>query len=363
MFIDSSESSYARTRAIVDCSALKINIDRIQELSGSAGIIAVVKDNAYGHGVEVVCNVLDRHVAGFAVATLAEATHLRRSISEKPIWVFGGFKDKSELACIQEMKLVPIVHSSFQIDLLVAGGRQTQVVLELDSGMGRLGFTPASFQQAYQAILGSCDIVGVMSHFSSAEDPESETTGKQFQCFLSSAPSSGPPRSIANSAAVLGKPDWRLELVRPGLLLYGISPLTDKCGKDHDLVPAMTLESELISVRFMSRGDRIGYGGTWTCPENMRVGVVGCGYGDGYPRSVPAGTPVELNGQRVPVIGRISMDSMVVDLRSAPKANVGDKVILWGPGLPLELIAKHAGTIPNELLVSVTSRVPRVFKE
>lgn len=358
-----STSLFPRTRARINSAALEFNVRRIQELCRSAGIIAVVKDNAYGHGIRIVSKTLSKYVRGFAVATVDEAVELRDLGEKKPIWIFGGFKDQTELECIIDNRLVPVVHSEYQLDLLRAGNCRPEVVLELDSGMGRLGFHPATFKCLYEKAATYSDIQAVMSHFSCAEEAESEITRRQFDCFLCSIPDKSAPRSIANSAGIIGRAEWQLELVRPGLLLYGVSPYSQKHGADHGVIPAMTLESELIAIRSMNQGERIGYGGTWTCPQDMSVGVVSCGYGDGYPRSIPNGAEVELRGTRAAIVGRISMDSMTVDLRSVPEARVGDKVTLWGPGLPIESVAKQAETIPNQLLVNVMPRVPRIVEE
>jgi alanine racemase len=354
--------SFAQTIVRIDREALKRNIGQVKKCVQSSGIIAVVKDNAYGHGIGLVSEVLESYVSGFAVATLDEASELRALVPRKPIWVFAGFKDKAELSHVVEMKLTSVVHSDHQVNLLRSVKNRPQIVLEMDTGMGRLGFQPGEFEKALTQVLACCEVSGVMSHFSSAEEIDSQTTRVQLERLLKKMPEVGLPRSIANSAGILVYPESCLELVRPGLMLYGVSPFPETCGPDHDLVPALTFESYLISVRLMSRGQKIGYGGSWTCPEDMRVGVVGCGYGDGYPRSAPSGTSVLLQKAHIPIIGRISMDSMMVDLRSVPDAVVGDRVTLWGPDLPIEIVAKNAGTIPNQLLVNLMPRARRAVE-
>jgi alanine racemase len=235
------------------------------------------------------------------------------------------------------------------------------VGLKIDTGMGRLGFdwTQAGAVVRELASIPSVTISVVASHLANADDTDDPYTGLQVRRFLDATAAMTCPRSLANSAGVAAWPDSHCDWIRPGIMLYGASPLVGRDGSALGLRPVMTLASRLIAVRRLEPGRSVGYGGDWTCSEPTRVGVVACGYGHGYPRHAGSGTPVLVNGCRVPLIGRVSMDMLAVDLQ-AVEARVGDPVVLWGNGLPVDEIARAAGTIPYELLTKVTRRVPRV---
>jgi alanine racemase len=254
-----------------------------------------------------------------------------------------------------------VVHQGYQLELLETTPleRPLRVWLKLDSGMHRLGFSPEEAPGAARRLAACSNCEGSprwMTHLADADDLSDPLTPQQVRLFLSLA-EPGAELSIANSAGLLGWPETYGDWVRPGIMLYGVSPFLDEVGSQRGLWPVMTLEARLIARRWLRRGERVGYGGTYVCPEDMPGGVVAIGYGDGYPRHAPSGTPVLVNGRRVPLIGRVSMDLVVLDLRSQPEARVGDPVVLWGRGLPVEEIASLAGTIGYELLTGVTRRV------
>jgi alanine racemase len=238
------------------------------------------------------------------------------------------------------------------------------VWLKVDTGMHRLGFLPAEVPAIWQR-LTSCPLVKqaprLMTHLANADDLHDSTSQKQIERFNAVLPGATALRSVANSAGILGWLGSHSDIDRPGILLYGVSPFKQETGCDRRLYPVMTLKSELIAIKACRQGDAVGYGGSWRCPQDMTVGVVAIGYGDGYPRHAPSGTPVLVNGQRVPLIGRVSMDMICVDLHSLSEAQLGDEVVLWGEGLPAEEVASAAGTIAYELFCGVTNRVPRRY--
>jgi alanine racemase len=228
-----------------------------------------------------------------------------------------------------------------------------------------LGFKPTDVKAAYHR-LQQCMLVekpiGLMTHFASANSIERAHTLHQIETFLAFTKEFSGPRSLANSAAIIAWPSTHADWIRPGIMLYGASPLEGHRGVEHHLRPVMTLGSELIAVHELTKGERVGYGGTWTCPEDMRIGVVGIGYGDGYPHHVKTGAPVLVNGHPCPLLGKVAMDMLSVDLRTQPAAKVGDPVLLWGPGLPVEVIAEYAETSAYELLTRITQRVRVVVR-
>jgi alanine racemase len=275
--------------------------------------------------------------------------------------LLSGFDEAADLVQLRELSVVTVVHHPFQLELLAAEtGSPISVWLKMDSGMHRLGFPPERFSEAYRrlkAMPNVHDDIVCMSHFASSDEPDNPQTASQLTCFDAFLPADASICSLANSAAVLAWPASHRNWLRAGGALYGLSVASGRTGSDFGLKPAMTLSTRLISTQQVRAGERVGYAGTYTCPEDMRIGVAAIGYGDGYPRNIRPGTPALLNGKRVPIIGRVSMDLMTVDLRSQPQAAVGDELTLWGDGLPVEEIAEAAGTISYELTCSITRRV------
>lgn len=349
-------------RALIDCDALQHNLQQVRGLAPDSRVMAVIKANGYGHGMLTVAHALIDADA-FGVACVDEAAELRAGGVTAPIVLLEGVFDQDELAYAMDQHLELVVHSAEQVALLEAAGavaRPLAVWLKIDSGMHRLGFAPAHVTAAWRR-LRDCPAVGgdirLMTHLANADHRDNKATHAQLDAFAETVSDLEGDRSIANSGAILACPASHQQWVRPGIMLYGASPFMDGRGEDDDLHAAMTLTTRLIAVNHYQAGDRVGYGGAWTCPEAMPVGVAAIGYGDGYPRHAEPGTPVLVNGHRVPLIGRVSMDMICLDLRSQPDAQVGDPVVLWGTGLPVEEIARHAATIPYELLCRVTSRV------
>jgi len=347
------------TQAFLDLPALAHNLQRVRELAPGRRVMAVIKANAYGHGMVAVAKALAKTDA-FAVACLEEALILRELGITHPIVLLEGFFDSEELPEIVRHRLTVVIHHESQLHMLEANRQAASlpVWLKLDTGMHRLGLASEKLSSTYERLKAlPVTLQGLMTHLSSADERDVPTTSDQLACFQRATATYADPKSIANSAGILAWPQSHADWVRPGLMLYGASPFVGRVGRDHGLRPVLSLYSQLMAVNRFKRGERVGYGGAWQCPEDMPVGVVPMGYGDGYPRHAETGTPVLVNGQQVPLIGRVSMDMICVDLRSQPDARIGDPVCLWGPDLPVEKIAHHAGTIPYELLCRVTSRV------
>ncbi len=352
-------------QAILDLPALARNLKRVRELAPGRGVMAVIKANGYGHGMIKVAHAL-RETDAYAVACLDEALILREAGIHHPIVLLEGFFSAREFPAILHHNLSAVIHHQEQLRMLETDppSAPLPVWLKIDSGMHRIGIAPDQVADAYRRLkaLPTVELKGLMTHLASADERDDPTTTRQLADFEQVVASYPEPKSIANSAGILAWPRSHGDWVRPGLMLYGASPFADRVGQDHGLQPALSLHSQLMAVNTFKRGDRVGYGGEWQCPEDMAVGVVAIGYGDGYPRHAKTGTPVLVNGRRVPLIGRVSMDMICVDLRSQPRARIGDAVCLWGAQLPVEEIAQCAGTIPYELLCRVTSRV-RVHAE
>jgi len=348
-------------QALIDLSALKHNLQRVRQAAPHSRVMVMLKANAYGHGMLTVADCL-KDADAMAVARVDEGIKLRRAGISNPIVILEGFFDTQELIQAAENNLQLVIHEPGQISTLQQQTLANSVKcwLKVDTGMHRLGFPVAAAIDAYTELCRcSCvmDGVGIMTHLSNADDARDPETDHQIRLIQPLIERTGAVSSVANSGGILNWPDSHLDWVRPGIMLYGSSPFSDKTGDEDGLRPVMTLQSNLIAVHTYSKGDGVGYGKSWVCPEEMPVGVVAIGYGDGYPRHAAPGTPVALNGRRVPLIGRVSMDMITLDLRTQPDAATGDRVTLWGRGLPAEIIAQYAGTISYELFCGVTSRV------
>lgn len=351
------------TVATIHLGALRHNLARIRELAAPAKVMAVVKADAYGHGLERVARALGGDADAFAVASLGDGLRLRAAGHHQRIVVLSGPDQAGDIAEMQRLGLDAAIHHESQLQWLSEASPmrgRLRVWLKVDSGMHRLGFAPeraAAVHGLLASMVGIDPDIGLMTHFAESEVFDGERTRQQIERFQTATRGLSGPRSLSNSAAVLGWPDARGDWVRTGGLLYGLSVVEGKSGVDFGFRAAMTLSTRLIAINAIKRGERIGYNGLWECPEDMPVGVAAVGYGDGYPRSAAAGTPVLVGQRRVPLIGRVSMDLITLDLRDAPEAKVGDRVVLWGPELPVEIIAAQAGTISYDLTCGMTRRV------
>jgi alanine racemase len=351
------------TVATIHLGALRHNLERIRQLAAPARVMAVVKADAYGHGLERVARALDGAADAFAVASLGDGLRLRAAGHRQRIVVLSGPDQAGDIAEMQRLGLDAAIHHESQLHWLSEASPtrgRLRVWLKVDSGMHRLGFAPecvAAVHAQLSTMTGLDSDIGLMTHFAESEVFEGDHTRKQIERFRDATMGLSGPRSLSNSAAVLGWPDARGDWVRTGGLLYGLSVVEGKSGVDFGFHAAMTLSTRLIAINVIKRGERIGYNGLWECPEDMSVGVAAIGYGDGYPRSAAAGTPVLVGDQLVPLIGRVSMDLITVDLRQAARAKVGDRVVLWGPELPAEVVAAQSGTISYDLTCGMTRRV------
>jgi alanine racemase len=349
-------------RAVIDTHALRHNLKAIRARAGSARVMAVVKANAYGHGLVPTALALAGADA-FAVARLEEGLALRAAGVTAPVVVLEGVFTAAQLREAANRGLDLVVHHALQIELLEHFGAAQRLVLwvKIDTGMNRLGFTPAQFAAALarlRALTPAPREIRLMTHLASANERDDRMTQAQLERFRAAIQGLHWPTSISNSAGLFGTLPIECGWVRPGLTLYGASPFADCPAADLGLKPVMTLASSVIAVRQVSCGETVGYGGAWVAPRDSAIAIVAAGYGDGVHRSLAAGTPVLIDGQRAPLAGRVSMDMMAVDVSALNGVRVGTPVVLWGEGLPVEEIAGHAGTVAYELLCSVSQRVP-----
>lgn len=348
-------------QAHIDLSALRNNL-RVVRRASSARVMAVVKANAYGHGLLQAAGALS-DADGFALLDVLDAVKLRDAGFRQPILLLEGFFSRDELPLFAEYELTAVIHNHQQIEWLEAYPRKNalSVWLKINSGMNRLGFMPQEFPAVMERLKSHRAVrdVTLMTHFALADEAPGVAT--QLAMFEQLTANLHLPRSLANSAAILRHPASHSEWVRPGIMLYGSSPFADVSAGSLGLQPVMTLSSELISVRDIKAGDAVGYGATFSCAERaMRIGTVACGYADGYPRHAATGTPILVDGKRTRTLGRVSMDMLGVDLSDLPDARVGSRVVLWGEGMPIDEVARAAGTISYELLCALAPRVPVV---
>lgn len=345
--------------ATVHADALRHNLSMVRQHAPHARVLAVVKANGYGHGLLRVAQGL-AGADGFAVLGLDEAIALREAGYTQTILLLEGLFHPGELEAAARHHLAVTVHSEPQLLMLEAarGAHRVDVFLKVDTGMHRLGVPVGRFWSFYDR-LRSCRAVGeitLMTHFATAD--EAAGVAEQFERFDHLTRAIARPRSMANSAAILRYPETHAEWVRPGIMLYGASPFADHTAADLGLQPAMTLSSAIIAVQTVEAGQGVGYGLRFVADRTMRIGVVACGYADGYPRHAPTGTPIAVDGKLSRTLGRVSMDMLFVDLTELPEAGIGTPVELWGRQVPVDAVARAADTIGYELLCAVARRVP-----
>ena len=347
------------TYAIIDQQAISDNLQVVRRYAPHSKVMAVVKSNGYGHGLARAVEALDGADA-FAVACIDEALLLRKLGVQKKIILLEGFHNADEIPVLVENGFECVIHDFWQVEALQASNVEAviNVWIKIDTGMRRLGFYPQDAVRVKEMLVASkntkIDNINYMTHFANADDLSDQRTMQQYELFLHTVCDQPGQLSTSNSAAVMGWDETHLDWVRPGIMLYGVSPFAKQ--RD-DLNPAMSLVSQVIAIKECEEGDEVGYGGTWICPTKMKIGIVAIGYGDGYPRHAPSGTPVFINGHRSEIIGRVSMDMICIDLSAIDSPNIGDEVELWGKNIPVEEVAEHCGTIAYELLCGVTSRV------
>ncbi len=351
--------------ATIHTDALRHNLGVMRARAPGRRLMAMVKADGYGHGLETAARALHEADA-FGVAAIEDAARIRAAGLEQPILVLSGFDSEADLDLLRGLRAEAIVHHAAQLELLEqTDGAPIRVWLKIDTGMHRLGFPPEHVRDVHARLRAARGVHGeivLMTHFASSDefDPHARSgaqTPAQLRAFAAATADLPGPRSLANSAAVLGWSESHGDWIRPGGGLYGMSVVAGRPGAEFGLRPAMTFETRLLAVNPLRKGDRVGYSATWEAPEDLLLGVAAVGYGDGYPRLAPAGTPVLVNGQAASVVGRVSMDLMTIDLRGVDGVRAGDPVTLWGPALPVETVAEAAGTISYALTCGITRRV------
>ncbi|WP_341502065.1 alanine racemase [Gallaecimonas sp. GXIMD4217] len=351
--------------ARIDSAALRHNLARVRQLAPHSRVMAVLKANGYGHDQVAVAQYLDGADA-LAVARLEEALALRGAGIDQPIVMLEGCFEVADLPVMAREGIEAVLHTQEQLAMLKAAELPAplKVWVKVDTGMHRIGIAPGELD-AFHGELAAMDKVqkpiGLLSHYACADEPEHPLNAVQQGVFAPLAEGWAGPVSMANSAAILSFPQSHYDWVRPGLILYGASPMVGQLRGDHGLKPAMHLMSSLIAVKPIKAGDSVGYGAAWRAERDTSIGVVAIGYGDGYPRHARMGTPVWLNGRQVPLVGRVSMDMLTVDLGPGALDRVGDDVELWGPKVPVETVAQCSDTISYELLCNMARRVRYEF--
>ena len=346
-------------RAQINLDALQHNLDIARSQAGTARVIAVIKADAYGHGMLKIAHALLQADA-FAVACIGEALSLRAAGISHPILVLQGAQHPDDFNTAQQQQLILTLHSKDQLKYL--GKREKEwpeLWLKLDTGMGRLGFDPGQARTLQQRIKQHCSVL--MTHFANADLPTHPGNKEQLACFSAALKHHPLPASAANSAALLTQPDSLFQWVRPGIMLYGASPLLNQSATALGLQAVMTLSAPLVTINQRRKGQKVGYGSSFECPEDMPIGIVAIGYGDGYPRHAQPGTPILIRGKRCPLVGRVSMDMLTVDLRPLANVQTGDQATLWGEDLPVDLIAESANTIAYELLCAAGAHCTRQY--
>ena len=382
------------TSITVDLAAIRANLRTVKQLAPESNILAVVKANAYGHGAVPVAKSIEAYVDKLTVSCVEEATELRQEGISKPIVLLEGVFEASELDWVSANQCEPVIHNEQQLQQLIQADLASplSVWLKIDTGMHRLGIAPTEVTRFYQALHRSKNVKGVvlLSHFSCADEISGVSTGlpdalgtpisaptqsfTQYQgrifeqslgalidANLTDFAPSDLTCSLANSAAILAWPDYHLDWVRPGIMLYGVSPFSHSQANAEQLVPAMTFSSEITALRSLNAGQSVGYGNTWTAQRPSVIATVAVGYGDGYPRSAKSGTPVLVNGQRARLVGRVSMDLITLDVTDIPSVELGSKVILWGDSLSVNEVANWSDTIGYELVTRMPNRVVPIY--
>ncbi|MDO8261848.1 MAG: alanine racemase [Gallionella sp.] len=345
-------------QANIDPGALENNL-QVARRATSARLMSIIKADGYGHGMLRVAEALSAS-DGFALLDIQDAMRLREAGFRQTILMLEGFFGAEDLALVAEYDLTCVIHSAWQIALLDAYPKsgKLDLWLKVNSGMNRLGFAPQQVAQAMEQLRRHRAVreITLMTHFANAD--EARGVAGPLALFNDIAAAYRVARSLANSAALLRYPETHGDWVRPGIMLYGASPFAEVSAQQLGLKPAMTLSSRIIATQDLRAGDEVGYGALFRAEHAMRIGIVACGYADGYPRHAPSGTPVLVDGQRAQTLGRVSMDMLYVDLSKLSQAGVGSRVVLWGEGLPIEEVARAAGTVSYELMCALTERVP-----
>lgn len=359
--------------ANINLSALSHNVQVIRKQAQQRKILAVLKANAYGHGLVRIAQSLE-YVDALGVARLDEALEIRNAFVSRPIVLLEGFFESEQLPMLAASNIQPVIHHAWQVEAILQATQLPEplkVWLKIDTGMHRLGLEPHQAQDCYQRLLASSNVIGapvLMSHFACADEPNNIKNKDQLDRFHQLYQQLEPTdTSIANSGALFADLGHEYDWVRPGLCLYGVSPFSEATPtiqqRIQQLQTVMTLCADLISTRHVAAGEAVGYGSSWIPKQDTRIGIVSIGYGDGYPHLAPQGTPVWIDGRIYPLVGRVAMDMVTVDLGLDNTFEPGMTAQLWGPDLPVERVAQHVGTIPYELLCNVAKRVHLVYQE
>lgn len=351
--------------AFIDLAAVQHNYALAKRCAPGREAFAVVKANAYGHGVEAVVEALADQADGFAVAYLQEAVAVRAHHASARILLLQGCFSAEEYRLACDMRLDVVVQGAEQAQMLLDHPlpAKLNVWMKFDTGMHRLGFAEAELREWHAVLKASENVaeLNLISHFACADlrgHPQNEA---QLETFLSVLDLDFDQRSLANSAAITTIPAAHLDWLRPGIMLYGASPFVDWTAQDLGLKPVMSLQAQVMALREVPAGETVGYAATWEALRPSRIATISCGYADGYPRHAPSGTPVLVNGQRVPLVGRVSMDMLAVDVTDLAGVEIGAAVELWGANLSVDEVAQACGSIGYELLSKVTARVPRRY--
>ena len=355
---------HRKTVAVVDLDAIRENYSLACKLAPESKNIAVIKADAYGHGMLRVAEALQSDVPAFAVAILDEALQLRAAGISKPILVLEGVNDGQAYEVAAENKLSLVIHNQEQLAQILAANFSGDVPLwlKVDTGMHRIGLSPGELKPALERLrAGDRDVSVICTHLACADELASDATQQQLDAFNACVSEIDLPTSISNSAGILAWPASHADWNRPGYMLYGNSPMTTDVESASALRPAMTLRSEIIAIRNVPAGESVGYGARWTAKRPSIIGTVAAGYADGYPRHAPNGTPTMVNKQIAPLVGTVSMDMLSIDLTDHDHTAIGDTVELWGQHVSVNEIATRCGTIGYELLTGVTARVPREY--
>lgn len=353
--------------AEISLSALQHNFSKIQTLANGRSILAMVKSDAYGHGLLRISQALSlsHPKLGFGVFSLEDGITLRQSGINNPIVVLPGFYTAAEISLFAVNRLTPVIHQLSQITYLEQTplNNELSIWLKVDTGMHRLGLLPEEFLPACDRLRAIHYIKKdwvVMSHLACADEPKKNITERQIALFSKLTDRLSSPKSLVNSAGLMHYPQALFDWIRPGIMLYGASPFAGRTGLDESLKPVMTVTAPVIALRQVRAGETVGYGGDWLATSDRLIATVAIGYGDGYPRHAPSGTPTFLNGAFAPLVGRVSMDMITIDVTEMPNVELGDRVTLWGEHLPIEKIAAAAGTISYELLCGLKKRIPMI---
>ena len=368
------------TEIIIDLKAVQANCTFAQSLAAHSKTVAVVKADAYGHGAIEVARALEPQVAMLTVSCLEEAVLLREGGIEKPILLLEGCFSAEEIARAAEHELDLVVHTAEQVGDLQNSHLEYafKIWLKIDTGMHRLGIEPSMAATTYELLsaLPCVDKIVLCTHLASADEQNSDFTLKQLSCYeqaiepilaaMSVAQQNEAEQSIANSAGILAWPQTRLSWNRPGIMLYGLSPFAKPHPQADKLQPAMTFKSQVIALRDIQEGECVGYGNSWQAQRKSTIATVAAGYGDGYPRTAKSGTPLLIEGHRAPLVGRVSMDMLCVDVTDLPQLKIGDEAVMWGrasngSSLSASEVASFAGTIAYELVTRMPTRAKRRF--